>query len=96
MDITPQLGFVVVKWVEEEKHEGEVKRDSGIILGEATANRLRKEATHKEWEIIGVNKDSVLTSGSTAITSKHTQPIPIEIGATKVGIMAESEVVACY
>jgi co-chaperonin GroES (HSP10) len=90
MDITPQVGYVVVKWTEEEKVEGEVKRESGIILSEDTANRLQKESTHKEWE------DSSLRAGTKGITSKFTQAIPIELNDGKIGIMAETEIVACY
>lgn len=97
LNITPQLGYVIVKWTEEEKIEGEVKRESGIILQEGTANRLMKEITHREWEIIAVSKDSELRVGAKGITAKNTQAIPIEIDSeTKVGIMAESEIVACY
>ena len=96
MEITPQVGYVVVKWTEEEKIEGEVKRESGIILQEHTANRLKKEDTHKEWEILAVHPDSALTVGKRGITAKHTLAIPLDLDEGKVGIMAETEIVACY
>lgn len=96
LSITPQIGYVIVKWTEEEKYEGEVRRESGIILKEDTANRLKKEATHKEWEILAVHPESSLRVGSRGITAKSTKAIPIEVEAGKFGIMAETEIVACY
>lgn len=96
MEIKPQLGFVVVEWIEEEKIEGEQKRDSGIILQEGTANRLKEEVTHKEWKIVAVCKESFLEAGTRAITARHTQAIPVELADSKVGILQESDIVACY
>jgi len=94
--LTPTPGYVIVRWVEEETIEGETKTDTGIILDEAVANRLKKEKTHLEWDILAVSVDTKLTVGSVAITSKHTGPIKVEVGDEKFGIMAEVDIAATF
>ena len=95
--LTPQPGFIVVKWEEAEKElEGLVKQDSGIILKADTAERLKKDKTHMEFHILGVSKESELKVGSTIITSKKAQAIKIEIEDEVFGLMGEDEAIAQY
>jgi hypothetical protein len=94
--IKPQLGFVLVDWVEEEKREGYETTESGILVSEHTANAMKKEITHLEWTIHAINEESVLKVGAKAITSKIPTIIKIDVQGKLLGVMPESEVVACY
>jgi len=95
--IKPQPGYVIVKWVEEEE-AGEEVRDSGLILSEHVASRLKEEATHLEWDILSVSTDSTIQVDevSKAITSKFEQPIKVVVGSVSYGILPEINVVATY
>ena len=95
--LTPQPGFIVVKWEEAEKElEGLVAQDSGIILQAATAERLKKEKTHLEFQVLGVSKESELKVGATILTSKRAAAIKVEIGDEVFGLMGEDEAIAQY
>jgi len=95
--LTPQPGFIIVKWEEAEKElEGLVEQDSGIILQAATAERLKKEKTHLEFHVLGVSNESELKVGSVIITSKRAMAIKIVVEGEEFGILGEDEAIAQY
>ena len=97
VNITPQPGYVIVnRQPIKEEASGEIERDSGIVLQASTAERLKKQATHQEWEVLAVSSVSEFKTGDTLVTSKKTQALPIDIGDNEFGIMAEDEVVAFF
>lgn len=97
MKIDAQPGFVVIEFTpEEEKEDGNVALESGLIVPAHVAESKKEVETHKEWKVLGVSEMSQLKVGVTVITSPAPVIIEVKVQGETIGIMPEHEVMASY
>ena len=97
INITPQPGFVLVSpQPKEQESDGDIKRESGIILKGHTADRLKKQTTHLDWTVLATSSVSEFAVGDTLVTSKQPISVPLTVEESEFVVLTEAEVIAYY
>jgi len=88
-----QRGYVIVE-PQPKVEEGEQRTESGLILSEDVAERLKDEATHLEHKVVSGPEESGIQPGDRAITSFRALQIPITVDGRDVVVINEIDIVA--